>query len=604
LLAAACSATGNPQGTGSGGGGSTATSVADAKLVITPQDGVLELPEGMPASLVFKAALVTPDSMTDVTNSVTWAVDDQTLGSFAGSTFTGLKAGIAQITVTTAQAQSVSTSLTIKTQKTIIVQGAPADAPGKFGGATDASKAPAIVYPPDGVIVPPNLSVLEIQFSPGSGNDLFALDVSAPLLDVSVYFTCTPVGSGCGYTPSQSVWNLIAEAGRGQAPATITLRGVSSASPGGVGVSASQKLGFSKEDLVGGLYYWNAGAGTTMRYEFGKSGQQAETYLNAQKAGALTCVGCHVLSRDGTRIVAGLDIPEPAGFTIFDVATKTALYSEPGLFSGTGANFFSFSPDSKQVMSSNGNSIDLRDTDTGAKITSPLVANGTMPDWSPDGQRMVYAKGTMLPIGGVPTVQNASIELLELVGGTWMPGKTLVPFGGQNNYYPAFSPDGQWVLFNRSPGNHDSFSNASVDMMTNQQPDGELWTVPTAGGTPIKLAAATDPGACQWPKWAPIVNSYHAGQIMWLTFSSMREYGLRLPKGQTSQIWMVGFDPKLAAQGKDPSLPAFWLPFQDIKSGNHIAQWVLKVERKPCGDVSVCDPGEQCIAGTCQPVPK
>lgn len=38
-------------------------------------------------------------------------------------------------------------------------------------------------------------------------------------------------------------------------------------------------------------------------------------------------------------------------------------------------------------------------------------------------------------------------------------------------------------------------------------------------------------------------------------------------------IWMVAIDPARLARGQDPSSPAFCLPFQDITTSNHIAQW-------------------------------
>jgi hypothetical protein len=90
---------------------------------------------------------------------------------------------------------------------------------------------------------------------------------------------------------------------------------------------------------------------------------------------------------------------------------------------------------------------------------------------------------------------------------------------------------------------------------------------------------------------------------MWMTFSSRRNYGLRL-QGLTAdagaQLWMVAFDPAKAAAGQDGSFQAFWLPFQDIDSGNHIAQWVEEVDRQDC-DPGGCPSGEFCEGGTCFP---
>jgi hypothetical protein len=157
------------------------------------------------------------------------------------------------------------------------------------------------------------------------------------------------------------------------------------------------------------------------------------------------------------------------------------------------------------------------------------------------------------------------------------------------------------VVFNRSPSNADSFSNASPDADAGTMPDGELWAVPTAGGAAIRLSKASDPGALSWPKWAPVLQDYFDGKIMWLTFSSARAYGLRLAQGERTQLWMVGFDPAKAAAGQDPSVAAFWLPFQDINGGNHIAQWATTVPRKPCAQNADCDPSESCKGGHCAP---
>jgi len=61
--------------------------------------------------------------------------------------------------------------------------------------------------------------------------------------------------------------------------------------------------------------------------------------------------------------------------------------------------------------------------------------------------------------------------------------------------------------------------------------------------------------------------------LLWLTVSSMRDYGHQLQGVFLPQIWMAGFDPLRAEDGLDPSWPAFYLPFQDITTNNHIPQW-------------------------------
>src|SRR5205823_4906476 len=151
----------------------------------------------------------------------------------------------------------------------------------------------------------------------------------------AIYVTCTPVGDGCAYAFDDHSWNAVAQSSAGVGPVTYRVRGASRTS-GAVGASATQTIEFATEAIMGGLY--------------------------SGSAGAMTCVGCHVLSRDGRRIAVGMDIPAPSPFAVFDVATRAAEYRMGSFIGGGGANFFAFSPDASQMLTSNGVSITLRDT--------------------------------------------------------------------------------------------------------------------------------------------------------------------------------------------------------------------------------------------------
>ncbi|MCC6526041.1 MAG: PD40 domain-containing protein [Polyangiaceae bacterium] len=481
----------------------------------------------------------------------------------------------------------------------VIGPGADASSPGKFGGADNPSGKPTVVYPPDGAILPPNTNALEIHFVPGAGQTLFELAFHAPTNNLVVYTSCTPLAGGCVYTPAASFWNEIVAYARGTAPVTYTVRGVNGQSPGPVG-TAQASIAFGEQDLNGGIYYWDTN-GIVQRYDFGFPNAPPQQYLTGPEVGAFACVGCHVMSREGTRLAVGQDIPSPAPFKVYRTLTKAPLVAN-GQPVGGSANFFSFSPDENYLLTSDGVSIRWLDLGTGLVAPAPVVASGTMPDWSPDGLHMVYAEPETPAFFAMPGVSSASIVSLHFNGVGWDTKTTLVPFAGQNNYYPAYAPDGDWVVFNRSPSNSESFSNAAPDPQNGTVPDGELWAVSANGGAPVRLARGSDPGACSWPKWAPVRHDYYGGQILWLTVASARAYGLRLADGQKTQIWMMAFDPARAASAQDPSFPAFWLPFQSMTSGNHIAQWATTVPRKPCAVPADCDAGETCVAGDCRPI--
>ena len=164
---------------------------------------------------------------------------------------------------------------------------------------------------------------------------------------------------------------------------------------------------------------------------------------------------------------------------------------------------------------------------------------------------------------------------------------------GKNRYYPSFSPDSKLLAFNEStcPG-----GTIGIDCNADSDPSATVYVVkPEAGATPVLLAKANARGRLDttsdlrnsWAKWTPFEfqrTTAPGSRVMWLTFSSSRRYGLRTPPTGTSSeassgtlLWMVAIDPDLAAQGQDPSFAAFALPFQDVASSNHIAQWTEEV---------------------------
>ncbi len=606
----ACGPSKGESGGSDGGGGDPADAAPNATpgtLQITPGDVTLRVQNGTAASQQYVATFTDDNGdQSDVTASTTFSVSLPSVGSFAGATFTSAVDRAGRVRVTgTYEGKTATAMLTVYLEHVIVEPGAPGTAPGSFDGAATGGVSPTLVYPSSGVILPPNLNTIEFHFLPGAGNNVFELEFVGGLVGLKIYLTCTALADGCVWAPSESTWELLATAARGEDPLFYTLRGLGGAGAT-VGESGTNSMSFSSDDLLGGIYYWatEGASGSIKRYEFGRRGQSAENYLSTSQTGGTTCVGCHTLSRDGSRITVGLDIPGPAGIETYTVATRAKLWGESGSGglpgSGGGANFYAFSPDASQIITSDGNSMVLRDAATGSGSTT-IVASGTMPDWSPDGTTVVFARpaSSACPIpgfcGGNPGISSGSIVTAQV--GSWNTETTLVSANGDNNYYPSISPDGKWILFNKTNVGD------SYDAV-----DAEVWMVPTAGGTAIRLQNASPPtGGDSWPKWAPFVHNYKGGQVMWLTFSSRRDYGLRLKNStmaqdsKKAQVWMVGFDPAQAAAGNDPSFTAFWLPFQDLASGNHIAQWVEEVDRQECtpGD---CPTGEFCEGGVCLPV--
>jgi len=94
----------------------------------------------------------------------------------------------------------------------------------------------------------------------------------------------------------------------------------------------------------------------------------------------------------------------------------------------------------------------------------------------------------------------------------------------ENDYYPAISPDGSSLVFDRAIGTtldtHDSYNN----------PNATLYAMAVPAGTPVALANANlhDKLTNSWPRWSPFVQMYKGKHLLWITFSSTRDYGLRV----------------------------------------------------------------------------
>jgi hypothetical protein len=341
-------------------------------------------------------------------------------------------------------------------------------------------------------------------------------------------------------------------------------------------------------------------------------------------------------------------------------ATVTANNLSPG--------FQTFSPDHTTFLASDGKNANqttasffLDDSANGkGATTSGLVSSGmrgTQPDWSANGSKVVYVEpGTLLPsgmgncmckMGGAPagtcpatapydctctapTVMvgkndydnhftGGSLVTLDSTSDTAFaspPPNSLLASTGENNYYPAWAPDEGTIVFNRVMG----VSGVSQDAFSN--PLATIWAIPPSGGAPVELTKLEYGGVTNdtahpypsggltnsWPRFSPFVQPYKGKRIYWVTFSSTRDYGLRVQNQVTGQvncyppesienpcqgkqelvqtncaqpqIWMAAVTEDGLAAG-DTSFPAFWLPFQSLAAHNHIAQWATTLVGGP-----------------------
>ena len=524
--------------------------------------------------------------------------------------------------------------------------------------------APTLVYPPDGVLLPPNMNVLEVQWVPPSGASLFEVDFTNGITDVKVETPCNQITTvrgvanvGCGLTLPQLAWNDIANTNRDGAPVKVTVRATPASLMCVTASPQSVSVDFAKDDLSGGIYYWQSAtyggtAGKTggiYSHDFGTFDPTPTPFYTSGGQG--TCVGCHTLSRDGVRMSLMTDDPD-ADDEYGDVTTHTMDVASRTVIGGknVGPGFQTFSHDHALMIASmfkmgNNKSLAVWNGDgttqlaTATLPTTPSQLYGTQPNLSADDKTLVFVAPGV--VGGMSTVSMAGDHHF-LGGSLWKAtfdattyaltnySAFLTATGQENFYYPDQSPEEHWVVFNENDDN--SAANNDGDCFYSRQARVKIMHFPPqAGDQPLDMPALNVANGLSnsWPRWSPAPTSYHGKPVLWVTFSSNRDYGLHLkntlagyppgsPDGGTSgfdnyyppespmydqpqppnkmnvmfdnyaapQIWMAAIiiDPNRALDSKDRSYPAFWLPFQDVTAHNHSAQWVSKVQGPPGGD--------------------
>lgn len=184
-LCALVGACGGDVSSGTGGADASTGLVGLVSINVTPANATLVIDGATPATSVYQATGTFQDGhQEDITGRVNFRLEDQNLGAFAAAQFTSFTdRGGSTLVIAESGSVNGTTGLTLVMHQSVSDPGStglPTDPAGHFGGAADPARAPEIVYPNDGVLVPPNLGRLEIHFLPGSGNDLFELTFAWP----------------------------------------------------------------------------------------------------------------------------------------------------------------------------------------------------------------------------------------------------------------------------------------------------------------------------------------------------------------------------------------------------------------------------------------
>jgi len=417
-----------------------------------------------------------------------------------------------------------------------------------FSGAELAADMEMWAYPEDGVNVPRNTPSIAFQWyddpdGDGQSASAWRLHFRSEVTDLTVY-TDAPT-----WTADEETWQVIGSTNAG-GQVEVSL---AAATPFGVAVADTRTVHINRMDAAGSIFYWSTSASGIMEIPYGGEAEEFLTPTTAPYADSGECYACHVTSSQGHIAFTYDGGNGRLGMKDMDDLSDVIAYDD-----AQNANFKSFSPNGQLMLGTYYGALSLYDGMTGAHITDVgLESSATHVDWSPTGDMVAVVLTDEHSADW--TFSGGRIAVMDYLG-DWDFGEPRVLYRPEvgNAYYPAFSPDGEWLAFNVSTGDSYDDEDAAVMVMS------------ATGDTPIALDAANHGEGLtnSWPRWGPLPDD----EVLWLAFASKRAYGT-VTEGATPQIWVAGFDPDLAREGADPSWPAFWLPGQDVTQNNHIPVW-------------------------------
>ena len=522
-------------------------------LRIEPSELRLETELGSPAEAQLSAILVLNDGTEIELGEASWSSSNSSAGDvdedghFLSAETNG---GITAIQASYLGVTGASTVTVVYTED-IFEDGLDPSVAAGFEAAEAQGGGPELSYPPDGIRVPRNLAGL--AFAWDSDQAVSRLRLQSEITDISIYT------SADGWTSTADLWERAVASNRGgEVEVTVQSGDWDGSSLSVVRQGSPLELTINRFDARGSVLYWATSDRAIRRIPFGET---ASTHFWSGVDGS-SCVGCHVVSNERDLMVVTHDGINGV-FEVVDISDpadpqRTVKPDDDERFT-----FKTLTPDGEYILSSNRGYFSLHKTADGAWVRDydELPPDLSMPDISPDGRSVVFIQHGPGAGSGFE-FRDGSLVVADLDPSTHdiTNIRTLVDTGGGLNvYYPAFSPDGEWIAYNRGDGR--PYANESS----------ELWLVRADGGVDLRLDAANASGDLQnsWSRWGPLPDD----DVLWLAFSSRRPYSPSGFPNTQPQIWVTGIDEGLAEQGQDPSSPAFWLPGQDPQSDNHLPAW-------------------------------
>jgi hypothetical protein len=626
---------------------------APQSLSITRASSTLTVTDAASPPAETLKALVTYSDHTTESVSASWMVDRPAIagvGPASGAlTPTGSTFGLVTVTAA-ALGLTATTTVAVAFDGAMNVGALSAADQTALSAATAADTlVTSFAYPYDSTVFPRGLLPPEQMWNGAATGDAYSIQYSAPpYFNLVVYVMSSDVAPDGGvpatagrFTLPIAMWNSLASSAPG-ADVSVQLHRLPGGSETTAYVSAAQTWHIADADLAGLVYYWAVNEGEI--YKLDLTTGTASAAFDAGAADAMgtpapldasvppdaspwvssgtgqRCVACHAVSKNGnklTGVFASNSAAGPLGF----VDTASGAVRAIGEYRDTAA-LATLTPDGGRAVENRDRmTMQLVDTATAAHIPSALDDAGKLcdPMFSPDGRRLALATECT----GDSPVQFTASALTTYTYTDSPPyfadAATVLPKADAAIAYPSFSPDSQYIFFQRGDTSRAKYTEGSLYLHGLD----DLWVTSAApGSTPIELSNANNPGGTLATQnlhlnYAPTVNPISAGGYFWVVFTSPRDYGNEMvasgkpprtdggpPQDPTysnrKQLWVTAVDANIGT--KDPSHPPFWLPGQNPGSANMFGYWALapcKADAVDAGAAS-CSAGFECCSGFCR----
>ena len=339
---------------------------------------------------------------------------------------------------------------------------------------------------------------------------------------------------------------------------TLGIRGgvLSGTTLQGEALGSQTTMGVAPVQATGAIVYWTTSdtvTGSSALKGFSPGDESVETVLTPAQYGqaqgtSSQCIGCHSSSPGGEF-----------------VAFTTTTYDNDGSASNIVLSW-----------------VDLEAT-SASSASGTLARNGDTqlagaPSWSHDGATVAYVSTNRICTGRLgnctPQYQapadvgsRADLYVVPYAGGA---GGAATPLQGASDpsaqeYYPSFSPDDRWIVYNRAPSDTNLYD----------QPAAEIFVTAADGsGTPTRLAA-NDPPSCSgvtspgltnsWGHWGPTALQANGDTYYWVVFSSKRA------ASGAPQLYITSI--VQSASGALTTHGALYLWNQPATEANHTPAW-------------------------------